>query len=187
MTRRQPLTYLLLRLFFKINSLCTHFFIHPILNPVDEGSVQRVVKNRHDRAWDTIRDIVSKVRNSMNTKNWSAVEDAWKECNKKMETSKKDVLAKGIPPFYIRMLVDVEDAVNALSKEQLRALKPAIGKAAASLKTASKKHNVAYATDMAACRADPSKYESASESESEEEDQEEADDDVSMRPILPFF
>ena len=124
----------------------------------------------------------------MKAMDWSTCEDHWKDCNKKMESAKTKILEKGMPPFYIKMLVDVEDTVNALSKAALRAMRPTIGKAANNLKTACRKHNVAYATDMAECRANPSKYEAdssdddseSSDSLSDSESESESSDGVSV-------
>jgi len=156
----------------------------------DSEEVVRVAKSKQDRAWDDIRECVTKIRNSMKTQDWSSCEEHWKECCRKMETSKKRIQEKGIPPFYIKLLVGMEDTLNALNKEALRKMKAAVGKAAANLKTIIKKHNVAYATDIAECRENPSKYESDAgsddgsddESDSESDSDSDSDDDEKPAP-----
>ena len=129
----------------------------------------RVAKSKQDRAWDDIRECVTKIRNSMKNSDWSSTEEFWKECCRKMETNKKRIQEKGVPPFYVKLLCSMEDTLLALNKEALRKMKAAVGKAAANLKTIIKKHNVAYAADIADCRENPSKYESDDEAPSDGE------------------
>ena len=141
-----------------------------------------MAKSKQDRAWDDVQACVTKIRNSMKTSDWSSTEENWKECCRKMETSKKRIQEKGIPPFYVKLLVDMEDTLQALTKENFRKMKAAVGKSAANLKTIIKKHNVAYATDIAECRENPSKYESdngdsSSDDSSSDSDSSDSDSD----------
>ncbi len=126
----------------------------------------------------------------MKTSDWSSCEEHWKECIRKMETSKKRILEKGIPPFYIKLLASMEDTLNGLNKEALKKMKPAVGKAAANLKTVIKKHNLTYQTDISDFRQNPDKYESASEEDSDSDsdsesgsDDSDSDSDEDEKPV----
>lgn len=84
-------------------------------------------------------------------------------------------LVHGLPAFYIKMLVDLEEKVLATKKdkEAEKKMKPAIAKAFKQIKLQLKKHNELpeYKEKVEDCRAHPEKYTMAVVEEEEEEEE----------------
>jgi len=135
----------------------------------------RVAKSQKDRAWDTMREGVVRIRNARKTQDWSVVQDEFDNVNKKMEKSKMLIKQNGIPNFYIKMLAEVEDDMLARlkDKEAFNKMKKAVQIVLNRMKLTVKKHNLTYAKEIADYRENPQNY----ESEKEESDDEDEDDD----------
>jgi translation initiation factor 3 subunit C len=160
----------------------------------------RVVKSQSDRAFDTIRDRVDKIKTHRKTNNWSAIQDEFDEVNRLVDRSKVLILKNGIPKFYIKMLAEIEDLVNATvkDKEGMRKMKQTTVHAVNRMKLNVRKHNKNYEKEIADYRAHPENYEEEEEeasddeedddedeeSEEEEEDDEEDDEDSEDVPPL---
>lgn len=86
-------------------------------------------------------------------------------------------LVHGLPAFYIKMLVDLEEKVLATKKdkEAEKKMKPAISKAFNQIKSQLKKHNELpeYKEKVEDCRAHPEKYTMAVAEEEEDDEEEE--------------
>lgn len=97
----------------------------------------------------------------MKNNDWSLIQDEFGNVNKLIEKSKMLILKNGIPPFYIRMLAEVEDHVaNALKdKEAVKKMKPVVARALNQMKLQVRKHNDGYKDQIADFRSNPGKYE----------------------------
>ena len=112
----------------------------------------------------------------MKINDWSKVQDEYQNVNTKVEKSKMLTMVHGLPVFYIKMLVDLEEKVLATKKdkEAEKKMKPAIAKAFQQIKLQLKKHNALpeYKDKVEDCRAHPEKYTIAVVEEEDEEEEE---------------
>ena len=138
----------------------------------------RVVRSQKDKAWDSMLDGITKIKNAKKMNDWSAIQDEFEAVNKMIEKSKMLIAKNGIPKFYIKMLADVEDHVNnsLKDKETYGKMKPLMKKALDRMKLTVKKHNKLYEEQINDFRQHPEKYE---EAEVEEEEDDDDDDDSS--------
>ncbi len=142
----------------------------------------RVVRSQKDKAWDSMLDGITKIKNAKKMNDWSAIQDEFEAVNKMIEKSKMLIAKNGIPKFYIKMLADVEDHVNnsLKDKETYGKMKPLMKKALDRMKLTVKKHNKLYEEQINDFRQHPEKYEEAEvvvEEEEEEDDDSSSDDD----------
>ena len=131
----------------------------------DSEDEVREVKSHKDRAWDSMKDCVGKIRNAMKNNDWSLVQDEFANVNKLVEKSKMLIVQSGIPNFYVRMLAELEDGVLTASKDKegIKKLKPATTKALNQLKSQVRKHNESYKEQISDFKANPTKYEESVE------------------------
>ena len=79
----------------------------------DEG---RVVRSAKDKRWEMLLSIITQLRNRLRIGDWVRAQDDFDSLNKALERAHAVVKKEGIPRFYIRMLAELEDAVQAVSK-----------------------------------------------------------------------
>mmetsp|Transcript_14560 Transcript_14560/g.21940 ORF Transcript_14560/g.21940 Transcript_14560/m.21940 type:complete len:1011 (-) Transcript_14560:147-3179(-) len=147
----------------------------------------RVVKSKKDKSWDSMRDAISRMRSAMKINDWSIILDEFKAINKIVEKSKMLILKNGLPKFYVKILVDVEDFLNQTlkDKESIKKMKKEVAKSFNTMKLTVRKHNKAYEAEIEACRANPQDYteessdeeDSSSEEDSSDEDSSDEDSD----------
>ena len=144
----------------------------------DSEDEKRVVKSQKDRAWDTMRESIVRIKNARKTNDWSVIQDEFDDVNKMVEKSKMLVMKNGLPKFYVKMLADVEDHLWATlkDKEVMNSVKPAIGRAINRMKLTIKKHNKNYEVQIADYRANPDKYEEDDEDGDADDDDDDSDD-----------
>lgn len=136
----------------------------------------RVVKSQKDRAWDTMREGIVRIKNAKKNNDWNVILDEFEKVNKMIEKSKMLILKNGFPTFYIRMLGELEDflAETQQDKEGIKKMKPALKKSFERMKLNLKKHNKTYEKEIADFREHPEKY-----AEAVEVDEESDEDEVS--------
>lgn len=134
----------------------------------------RVVKSQKDRKWDSMKEGIAKIRNAKKNNDWSLIQDEFANVNKMVEKSKMLIIQSGLPNFYVKMLVEVEDHVQAAlkDKEAMKKMKPVVTRALNQMKLQVRKHNENYKEQIADCRANPDKYQEIEEESSSEEDEE---------------
>lgn len=145
----------------------------------DDDDDRRVVRSQQDRVWANLREIVLRVRNALKNTDWPLVQDEFDAVNKKMEKSKTQIEKSGIPNFYIKMLVEVEDSILKIvhDKDTLKKLKPIVGRAVNRMKVTVKKHNKLYEKEILDFRQNPSKYDTEIEESDADSDDDNSDDD----------
>eukprot|EP00632_Arachnochrysis_sp_CCMP2950_P011227 CAMPEP_0185693530 /NCGR_PEP_ID=MMETSP1164-20130828/3287_1 /TAXON_ID=1104430 /ORGANISM="Chrysoreinhardia sp, Strain CCMP2950" /LENGTH=830 /DNA_ID=CAMNT_0028360325 /DNA_START=12 /DNA_END=2500 /DNA_ORIENTATION=+ len=138
----------------------------------DEG--ERVVRSAKDRAWDGMRAVVAKVRNSMKINDWTGIQTEFDALNKMVDKAKTHISKEGLPRFYVKTLADLEDFLVAAlkDKEAQKKMNAANGRALNRMKLTLRRHNKTYEADIAAYRANPD-----AEGEGDDEDDDESDDD----------
>lgn len=148
--------------------------VQPVIKPVDrkfaaaydesdsdsEDEV-RVVKSQKDRAWDSIRDGITKIKNARRNADWPLIQDEFNNVNKMIEKAKMLIMKDGLPKFYIRMLGELEDFVQTALKDKdaVKKMKPIVSRALNQMKLQVRKHNDNYKDEIADFRAHPEKYE----------------------------
>ena len=151
---------------------------------VESEDEVRVVRSQKDKAWDSMRDAIGRMRSAMKINDWSIILDEFKVTNKLIEKSKMLIIQNGMPKFYIKMLGDLEDfLVSTLKdKEGIKKMKAQIAKSFNTMKLTLRKHNKTYEDEIAAYRANPADYvevedTKASSSEEDESSEEESEGD----------
>lgn len=124
-----------------------------------------MVRSALDRAIDSIRDGVNSVRNALKTQDWSNVQEKFETVSKLLEKSRNVLGSTGTPKFYIRMLVDLEEAIAEVSKEQQKKMKAAVNHSFSRVKLNVPKYNKAFEAEIRDCKANPEAYEDVVESE----------------------
>lgn len=144
-------------------------YIH--LESDDDGA--RVVKSAKDRTWDTLKDIVKKIKNAMKTNDWPKIQDEFDELNKKIDKSKMLIMQHGLPKFYVKILSEVADFILETSKDKdaITKMKSSVKQAFNQMKSQVRKHNENYKTEIAHCKANPDEYETEEEDEKSSEDE----------------
>eukprot|EP01039_Chlorochromonas_danica_P001890 gene1890-2067_t len=138
----------------------------------------RVVKSQKDKAWEGLQDGVTRIRNARRNGDWPQVQDEFANVNKMLEKNKNLVAASGVPNFYIKMLAEVEDGVQAALKDKdaLKRMKPVVTRALNQMKLQVKKHNDGYKEQIADLRANPDKYAEAEKPDSDSDSDSDSDD-----------
>lgn len=144
----------------------------------------RVVKSQKDRAWDSMKEGIGRIRNARKNSDWPLIQDEFANVNKMIEKSKMLILKDGLPKFYIKMLAEVEDHVQLAlkDKEGIKKMKAVVSRALNQMKLQVRKHNDNYKNEIADFRAHPEKYqeeEEEEESSSEESSGSESDSEDS--------
>jgi translation initiation factor 3 subunit C len=127
---------------------------------LDSEDEVRVVKSQKDRKWDSMREGIVRIRNARKNNDWPLIQDEFAAVNKMIEKSKMVILQSGLPNFYVKMLVEVEEHVQAALKDKdaIKKMKPVVSRALNQMKLQVRKHNENYKTEIADCRANPEKY-----------------------------
>jgi len=81
----------------------------------DEEETKRVVRSAREKRYEALNQIIKNIRNSKKIKDWTKMESGFLELQKAYEKAKPVVEKEenGVTPrFFIRILVELEDAVN---------------------------------------------------------------------------
>lgn len=109
------------------------------------------------------------------------IQDEFASVNKMIEKSKMLILQSGLPPFYVKMLAEVEDHVQLAlkDKESIKKMKPVVSRALNQMKLQIRKHNENYKTEIADCRANPEKFQEVESDADSSSDDSSSDSDSS--------
>jgi translation initiation factor 3 subunit C len=100
----------------------------------DEESEEetRVVKSSKDKRFDDMLDIIKKAKNARKNKDFNASLTIFQDLTKAYVKSAKVIEKEGVPSFYVKELVELEDYINLtwsdkelkkkLSKDRARGL-----------------------------------------------------------------
>ena len=73
----------------------------------DEG--KRVVRSHKDKKWDQMTTCVDKMKNDMKINDWNAISADFDLLHKLMEKAKQIIAREGIPQFYFKALLNLDD------------------------------------------------------------------------------
>lgn len=150
----------------------------------DDGATKRVVKSKRDKQWDELKASVTKLKNFLKKAEWASVQTEFDLLNKLVTKSKNLIQKEGLPNFYVGTLVLLEDKLEEVDKEQLKALSKNNAKGYNSMRQKLRKHNKEYEAKIAAYRKNPPADEDE-EGEGEEEEQPEEESEESSEEKLP--
>jgi hypothetical protein len=119
----------------------------------DDGN--RVARSVKERTWDKLLSIIKVVHNNLKINNWVALQEEFDKLNSTLDKSFAVVMKEGLPRFYIKTLVVLEDAVNAVSRADSKKMSQVNAKALTRVKMTLKKNNEKYAAPIEAYRKAP--------------------------------
>ncbi|XP_034070478.1 eukaryotic translation initiation factor 3 subunit C isoform X3 [Gymnodraco acuticeps] len=150
-------------------------FKQSLLISDDEEDTKRIVRSAKDKRFEELTNLIKTIRNAMKIRDMSKCLEDFEQLCRAFLKSKTIVDKEGVPPFYIRLLADLEDYVNQLweDKEGKKKMNKNNAKALSTLRQKIRKYNRDYETEVAAYKENPQ------ESADEEEEKEAADSEGS--------
>jgi hypothetical protein len=140
--------------------------------------------NRICRTLITAIPCCSTPQKKLNINDWSAVQDSFDELQKKLDKFQKNTGGLGVPASYVRVLVELEDAVQKTfdDKELKKKMSATNAKSFNTMRQRVKKHNANYTEQIAKFRENPVEdddddEDAESESSEEEQAQEQEEED----------
>ncbi|XP_006009999.1 eukaryotic translation initiation factor 3 subunit C [Latimeria chalumnae] len=164
----------------------TSFSKQPLLLSDDEEDTKRVVRSAKDKRFEELMNLIKTIRNAMKIRDMTKCLEEFELLGKAFMKSKSIVDKEGVPKFYIRILVDLEDYLNELweDKEGKKKMNKNNAKALSTLRQKIRKYNRDYEREITTYRENPEES-AAEEEEKDDEDSEgsssgDEDDDIGM-------
>uniref|UniRef100_A0A6Q2Y5F8 Eukaryotic translation initiation factor 3 subunit C n=1 Tax=Esox lucius TaxID=8010 RepID=A0A6Q2Y5F8_ESOLU len=147
----------------------TTFTKQSLLLSDDEEDTKRVVRSAKDKRFEELTNLIKTIRNAMKIRDMSKCLEEFEQLCRAFLKSKTIVDKEGVPPFYIRILADLEDYLNQLweDKEGKKKMNKNNAKALSTLRQKIRKYNRDYETEIASYKENPM----ASADEEEEKDE----------------
>ncbi|XP_013399925.1 eukaryotic translation initiation factor 3 subunit C isoform X2 [Lingula anatina] len=147
----------------------------------DEEDTKRVVRSAKDKRYEEIRNIIKQLKNHKKIKDMSNVLSDFEDLGRAYDKAKKVVEKEGIPRFYLRALVELEDFVSECweDREARKQLSKNNAKSLTTLRQKLKKYNRDFEQGISDYRENPDQdeEEEGSDDEERDSDEEEEDDD----------
>lgn len=134
----------------------------------DEEDTKRVVRSAKDKRFEELTNLIKTIRNAMKIRDMSKCLEEFEQLCRAFIKSKNIVDKEGVPPFYIRLLADLEDYLNQLweDKEGKKKMNKNNAKALSTLRQKIRKYNRDFEAEISAYKENP--QESADEEEEKE-------------------
>lgn len=150
----------------------------------DEEDTKRVVRSAKDKRFEELTNTIKTIRNAMKIRDMSKCLEEFEQLCRAFLKSKTIMDKEGVPPFYIRLLADLEDYLNQLweDKEGKKKMNKNNAKALSTLRQKIRKYNKDFETEIASYKENPEQSAeeeekddvgSASSSESDDDDDDE--------------
>ncbi|TPX54006.1 hypothetical protein PhCBS80983_g06080 [Powellomyces hirtus] len=165
-----------------------------------DEDAKRVVKSARDKRFDEMRTCVKGLKNAQKINDWVAIQNEFEKLNKAYSKAGTIIQREGIPRFYIRTIIQLEDFMkeSLSNKDAIKKMNASSSRALNAMKQKLRKHNKQYEADIEKFKATPVDTEasadeaeaaaakkvvrkSISESESESEDDKPAGRDKSVK------
>lgn len=148
----------------------------------DEEDTKRVVRSARDKRFDEMKDIIRVLKNHKKIKDMSNVLNDFELLIKAFEKAKKIVDAEGIPSFFIRCLVELEDFVSECweDKEGRKQMNKNNARGLTTLRQRLRRHNRDYENEIKRYREHPDEGDDLEECSDDEKSDSESDDGVMM-------
>jgi len=98
----------------------------------DEDDQQRIVRSEKDKRFDQLKSIIKALTNAIKVKDWVNIVNHFDKLNVELGKAKKVVIKEGIPKFYFKAVVDLDnyfkdttknkDALKKLNKSKSKGL-----------------------------------------------------------------
>uniref|UniRef100_A0A3Q3W0L5 Eukaryotic translation initiation factor 3 subunit C n=1 Tax=Mola mola TaxID=94237 RepID=A0A3Q3W0L5_MOLML len=127
-------------------------FKQSLLLSDDEEDTKRVVRSAKDKRFEELTNFIKTIRNAMKIRDMSKCLEEFEQLCRAFLKSKNIVDKEGVPPFYIRLLADLEDYLNQLweDKEGKKKMNKNNAKALSTLRQKIRKYNRDFETEIAA-------------------------------------
>uniref|UniRef100_A0A8C4E2T1 Eukaryotic translation initiation factor 3 subunit C n=1 Tax=Dicentrarchus labrax TaxID=13489 RepID=A0A8C4E2T1_DICLA len=127
-------------------------FKQSLLLSDDEEDTKRVVRSAKDKRFEELTNLIKTIRNAMKIRDMAKCLEEFEQLCRAFLKSKNIVDKEGVPPFYIRLLADLEDYLNQLweDKEGKKKMNKNNAKALSTLRQKIRKYNRDYETEIAA-------------------------------------
>uniref|UniRef100_A0A669E9W4 Eukaryotic translation initiation factor 3 subunit C n=1 Tax=Oreochromis niloticus TaxID=8128 RepID=A0A669E9W4_ORENI len=134
-------------------------FKQSLLLSDDEEDTKRVVRSAKDKRFEELTNLIKTIRNAMKIRDMSKCLEEFEQLCRAFLKSKNIVDKEGIPPFYIRLLADLEDYLNQLweDKEGKKKMNKNNAKALSTLRQKIRKYNRDFESEIAAYKEVKSK------------------------------
>ncbi|KAK9763258.1 Translation initiation factor 3 subunit c [Basidiobolus ranarum] len=149
----------------------------------DDEDVKRVVKSAKDKRYDEMTAAVKVIDNGLKINDWVTIASEFDKLTKLISKATTLISTSGVPKFYIRCLVHLEDGLKEVldSKKKMNASN---SKALNSMRQKLRKNNKAYEKDLEEFRKAPVEEEGADdESDEKDEDSDSDSDDESSAGV----
>nr|ACM09283.1 Eukaryotic translation initiation factor 3 subunit C [Salmo salar] len=135
----------------------TSFTKQSLLLRDDEEDTKRVVRSAKDKRFEELTNLIKTIRNAMKIRDMSKCLEEFEQLCRAFLKSKTIVDKEGMPPFYIRLLSDLEDYLNQLweDKEGKKKMNKNNAKALSTLRQKIRKYNRDYETEIASYKENP--------------------------------
>uniref|UniRef100_A0A665UID8 Eukaryotic translation initiation factor 3 subunit C n=1 Tax=Echeneis naucrates TaxID=173247 RepID=A0A665UID8_ECHNA len=126
-------------------------FKQSLLLSDDEEDTKRVVRSAKDKRFEELTNLIKTIRNAMKIRDMAKCLEEFEQLCRAFLKSKNIVDKEGVPPFYIRLLADLEDYLNQLweDKEGKKKMNKNNAKALSTLRQKIRKYNRDYETEIA--------------------------------------
>ncbi|XP_051959357.1 eukaryotic translation initiation factor 3 subunit C [Xyrauchen texanus] len=123
----------------------------------DEEDTKRVVRSAKDKRFEELTNLIKTIRNAMKIRDMSKCLEEFEQLCRAFLKSKTIVDKEGVPPFYIRLLADLEDYLNQLweDKEGKKKMNKNNAKALSTLRQKIRKYNRDFETEIASYKENP--------------------------------
>lgn len=150
----------------------------------EDEETKRVVRSSKDKRFEELTSIIKKMRNHKKIKDMSNVLSDFDNLIRAYEKAKKVTEKEGIPRFFLRCIVELEDFVTELweDTEGRKSMSKNNSKGLAALRQKLKKYVRTLETEIASYRENPDQgeEEEADEERMDEEDSGDEDDDMDL-------
>ncbi|XP_025093059.1 eukaryotic translation initiation factor 3 subunit C-like isoform X2 [Pomacea canaliculata] len=157
----------------------------------DEEDARRIVRSEKDKRYEELRDIIKTLKNHKKIKDMASVLTDFESLGRAYDKARKVVDKEGIPRFYLRCLVELEDFVTESweDREWRKTISKNNSKGLTTLRQKLKKYCRTFEEEMSHYRENPDEGEDEEEREEEEEDgreSKESDDEGEVEEIRPM-
>ncbi|KAK3595722.1 hypothetical protein CHS0354_025344 [Potamilus streckersoni] len=153
----------------------------------DEEETRRVVRSAKDKRFEELRTIIKQLRNKKNIKDMCAILSDFENLGKAFEKAKKVVDKEGVPRFYVKILVELDDFINECweDRDGRKQMSKNNAKGLTTLRQKLKKYNRDFEQDIILYREDP---DVGDEDEGDEDGEDEASEEEGEEEVsVPTF
>nr|XP_039247458.1 eukaryotic translation initiation factor 3 subunit C-like [Styela clava] len=150
----------------------------------DEEDQKRVVRSAKEKSWEGLENLIKSMRNARKINDMVKVLDDFDNLCKQYVKAKNVIAKEGIPPFYIRNLVETEDHINELweDKEARKKMSKVNSKSLSTMRQKYRRYIRDFEKEMKEYRENPDAVEHHKEEEPSEP--ESSDDEVQPTGFL---